>query len=62
MTAFLIIFLFIVDAGIFLYFKSEIRKVKLLSSDKAEETDRKIPIEEQWNNFLSFDGGRQNKD
>ena len=62
MTAFLIIFLFIVDAGIFLYFKSEIRTLKLLSSDKAEETDRKIAIEEQWNNVLSFDGGRQNKD
>ncbi len=58
MTAVLLAALFAVDLIFFFYFRSEIRKLKLLlgKQQKTEEGGDKIPMDEQWNNFLSYDG------
>lgn len=58
MTIALIAVLFAADLILFLYFGREIKRIKLLleKQPKAEERGDKIPMEEQWNNFLSYDG------
>ena len=50
--------LFAVDFILFFYFKSKIKKLELLlgKQPKGEERGDKIPMDEQWNNFLSYDG------
>lgn len=49
---------FAADLILFFYFKNEIRKLKLLlgKQSKVEERGDKIPMDEQWSNFLSYDG------
>lgn len=50
--------LFAADLILFFYFGREIKKIKLLleKQPKAEERGDKIPMDEQWSNFLSYDG------
>ena len=58
MTAALLAVLFAVDLILFFYFKREIRNLKLLleKQPKTEEGGDKIPMDEQWHNFLSYSG------
>lgn len=58
MTIALIAVFFAADLILFFYFKNEIRKLKLLlgKQPKVEERGDKIPMDEQWSNFLSYDG------
>ncbi len=57
MTIALLAVLFAVDLILFFYFKREIKKIKLLlEKPKAEEPGDKIPMDEQWSNFLSYNG------
>ena len=58
MTIALMAVLFAADLILFFYFKNEIRKLKLLleKQPKVEERGDKIPMDEQWSNFLSYDG------
>lgn len=58
MIAAFIAALFIADAIIFIYFQAKIVKLFELLSEQPEEKDtkEKIPIEDQWKNFLSYSG------
>lgn len=58
MTIALMAVLFAADLIFFFYFGHEIKKIKLLleKQPKAEERGDKIPMDEQWSNFLSYDG------
>lgn len=56
MTIALMAVLFAADLILFFYFKNEIKKLKLLLEAKVEERGDKIPMDEQWSNFLSYDG------
>lgn len=58
MTIALMAVFFAADLILFFYFGREIKKIKLLleKQPKAEERGDKIPMDEQWNNFLSYDG------
>ena len=58
MTIALMAFFFAADLILFFYFGREIKKIKLLleKQPKAEERGDKIPMDEQWSNFLSYDG------
>lgn len=49
-----------VNIGILFYCRGEVFKLRLLLCEqrKTEENEKKIPIDEQWSNFLSYDGGR----
>ena len=58
MTIALMAVLFAANLILFFYFGREIKKIKLLleKQPKAEERGDKIPMDEQWSNFLSYDG------
>lgn len=58
MIAAFIAALFIADAIIFIYFQTKIVKLFELLSEQPEENDtkEKIPIEDQWKDFLSYSG------
>lgn len=58
MTIALMAVLFAADLILFFYFGREIKKIKLLleKQPKVEERGDKIPMDEQWSNFLSYDG------
>lgn len=58
MTIALMAVFFAADLILFFYFGREIKKIKLLleKQPKAEERGDKIPMDEQWSNFLSYDG------
>lgn len=54
-----IILLFIGQAATVIYFLGEMEKLRLLKEETKQDELNKIPIDEQWNEFLAYDGRRR---